>query len=167
MPKLNETIAAKVDEGGGSGALEEGIYIVELAEVEARPGHVAPYWCWILDVVDDPELNSTGRGRRLWHNTSLSDQALWKVSEAFEAFGVPANTDTDDLIGQRVKALVSRKVIEQGKRAGTIGNNVEALMSLQAATVDASKPAEGWEEGFMAKKAEATATGVPFDEPNF
>lgn len=168
MPQLNETIAAKVDEGGGTSALEDGIYVVELVEVEARPGKVAPYWCWIFDVAD--EVNGErqkGAGRRLWHNTSLSDQSLWKMAEAFEAFGVPANTNTDDLIGQRVKALVSQKIIEQGKRMGTMGNNVESLMSLATATVDSAAPAAGWEEGFAKAKAEASATGAPFDEPTF
>jgi hypothetical protein len=164
MPRLNDKIAQKVDEGGGTAALEDGVYVAELVEVEARPGPAGPYWCWIFDVVNDAPV---GSGRRLWHNTSLTDQALWKVAETFEAFGVPAATDTDDLIGKRVKLLVERAVIQSGKRMGTVGNNVAAVMSVNQATVD-DTPASDDDKWGAAPATGKSLAGTPaYDEPNF
>jgi hypothetical protein len=61
-------------------------------------------------------------------NTSLSDAADWKMKEMFEAFGVPADTDTDELLGKEIWLAVSQRVIEKGARMGETGNNVERAM---------------------------------------
>ncbi|QOR55591.1 MAG: hypothetical protein VM34scaffold347_2 [Phage 66_12] len=137
MPQLNQAKAAQVDsvENRG-GVLEPGVYELKLKEVEARPGKTAPLWTWVFEI---PQ-GLPGAGRTFFHNTSLSDAADWKLQEAFNAFGVPSSTDTDVLIGRRVKALVTKNIAEQGKRQGQFVNSIQEL--LPAAT-KATAPSPG------------------------
>lgn len=159
MPRLNEERAQQVDaSAGGREALEDGIYEVALIDVEAREGRVAPYWCWILEIPKD----QNDAGRRFWHNTSLSPNAMWKVDEAFKAFGVPSRTDTDDLIGQRVRASITKQIIRSGKREGEWGNTVEALYPL--------RPEDAPDPGVMPgteQLAQKVPAGAADEEPPF
>lgn len=130
MAKLSKAMAKKVNtqEGGSFEALPEGIYVGKLVEVRTDgKGAAGPYWTWEFDVQDEGF-----KGRKLWVNTSLADNALWKLKEVFTAFGYDADTDTDELIGESVKLRVSQRVIEQGSRKGEIGNNVERLMEFDS-----------------------------------
>lgn len=125
MPTLPENVRSDVEnaEGGDFEALPEGKYIASLMEVEAREGKKAPYWSWTFEV-QEPEEH---KGRRLWMNTSLSKAAAWKMKEVFDAFGVPVDTDTDEICGNLVTLTVGRKIIDGGKRAGEIGNEIERV----------------------------------------
>lgn len=151
MPKLNDDVAAKVDEAeDGFQPVEEGIYVLELMEdVEVKEGKVAPYWRWTFEI---PE-GEKGAGRRFWTNTSLSDAAYWKLKEAFDAFGVPTNTDTEDLVKRRVKALITIRTIEKGKREGELTNEIEKLLPLDH--VDDAPSANGDGGSKTAKKDES------------
>jgi hypothetical protein len=125
-------------------------------DVEARPGKAAPLWVWIFKIPD----GDVNQGRQFWHNTSLSEAASFKLKEVFSAFRVPTNTNTDHLIGKRVKALVTRQVAEQGKRQGQFVNAIQELMPLGQATA----PSPG------AVKVSAGGGGNPTaddDEPPF
>jgi hypothetical protein len=129
MPKLAEDKAQQVNETEGSSfeAYPEGIYQGTLQDVEVREGQKADYWSWrfsdIISVEDDKKFPGS-----LWVNTSLTDAADWKMKEVFAAFGVPADTDTDELLGKEVWLAVSQRVIEKGARMGETGNNVERVM---------------------------------------
>lgn len=127
MPKLPKATAKAVGEAESSSfdPLPEGPYVAKLTGVEVREGQKGPYWSWEFSVVEPDDHEN----RKLWTNTSLSDSAAWKLKEVFEAFGVAADTDTDELIGQVVKLAVTQRVIEQGARAGDIGNNVDRVMA--------------------------------------
>jgi hypothetical protein len=126
MPKLGKAKAASVAAASGSFEVrEDGVYHVRLVDVDgSREGPSGPYWSWEFDVVEAPYVN-----RKLWNNTSLSEAAAFKLKEAFEAFGVDADadTDTDDLIGEIVRATVSSRVIQQGARKGEIANQIDRL----------------------------------------
>jgi len=134
MPKLNSATAAKVEEaeGGNFEAMPEGIYDAVLdGEVETGDGTNGIYWKWTFKITTDGEFE----GRNAWLNTSLSDKAMWKLKEVFEAFGVAADTDTDDLIGKPVKLMIVQKIIGGGSRKGDIGNEIRQVLPYSQATV--------------------------------
>ena len=169
MPQLKPEIAERIDEQEYSGGvLENGVYEVILKEVEARPGNVAPVWSWKFEVAPGQK----GAGRTLFTNTSLSEAADWKLKEAFHAFGVPATTNTDRLLGQRCKALVYKSIAQGGKREGQFVNAIQELLPVGrgsvapngAATARAAAPDP---EDPTAQTAGAAPTEPGEDEPRF
>jgi len=133
MPKLTKAMADKVEEAetGDFEPIPEGIYLAVLeGEVEAVEGQKGTYWKWVFKITQEGD----GKGRKMFVNTSLSDAAHWKLKEVFQAFGVPTDTDTDDLIGQEVKLMVIQKLAEQGKRKGDMVNEVEQVLPANQAT---------------------------------
>jgi hypothetical protein len=171
MPQLKPDIAERIDEQEYTGGiLENGVYEVILKEVEARPGKVAPVWSWRFEVAPGQK----GEGRTLYTNTSLSEAADWKLKEAFNAFGVPATTDTDLILGQRCKALVYKSIAQGGKREGQYVNAIQELLPVGRATLDPNsatkqaKSAAPDPEDPTARPAGAAPTGdgLP-DEPRF
>jgi hypothetical protein len=169
MPQLKPEIAERIDETEYSGGiLEPGVYEVKLVEVEARPGKVAPTWSWKFEVAPGQK----GAGRTLYTNTSLSEEATWKMQEAFHAFGVPATTNTDLLIGQRCKALVYKSIAQGGKREGQFVNAIQELMPVGRGTVApngaaTARAAAPDPEDPTAKSASAAPAGTEEDEPRF
>lgn len=133
MPKLDSTTAAKVEATeDGFKPVEEGVYILQLMEdVSVHEGDKAPYWRWTFEVPKEHEgVEQEKAGRRFWTNTSLSDSAYFKLKETFGAFGVPTNTDTEDLVGRRVKAMIVIKTIQGGNRKGELGNEISKMFPL-------------------------------------
>lgn len=126
MAKLNDQLQKQAEEAGGGNfdPIPDGVYHVKLRDVDTtKEGPAGPYWSWEFEVVD-----SVGNdGRRLWNNTSLSEKAAFKMKETFDAFGTTLDTDTDDLIGKVVKAVVSQRTIQSGNRKGEIANQIDRL----------------------------------------
>ena len=129
MPKLNKNLAKQADEAEVQdfSPLPEDTYRAKLLEVEQKEGRQSgkPYWNWTFEVTEGDHT-----GRRLWVITSLSEKALFKLKEVFQAFGYTTDSDTDEMIGEEVRLVVSQMVIEQGKRAGQIGNQVDQVLPL-------------------------------------
>lgn len=127
MPRLTPTLANDVNkaaESSGFTPLEPGTYRARLTKVDAKQSrNNNPMWVWEYEVLSEPYA-----GRKQWNNTVLTDKALWKVAETFAAFGVPVETDTDELIGCTVQLEVTQRTIEAGARAGQIGDNVERVL---------------------------------------
>ena len=130
MPKLNSDIANKVEQAeDGFKPVPEGVYVLQLMEdVDVRDGKKAPYWRWTFEIPEGEEF----AGRRFWTNTSLSEAAYFKLKETFSAFGVPTDTDTEELVGKRVKAVILQRTIQGGNRSGEIGNEIDKLMPLDS-----------------------------------
>jgi hypothetical protein len=127
MPKLTKEKAKAAESVTDSfGPIPEGLYDARLYSVTSKEamGSGNTYWSWEYRITDGPF-----EGRKLWDNTSLSDAAAFRIKQTFDAFGVPADTDTDDLCGRAVQLTVTQRVIERGARAGEIGNNVEKVLS--------------------------------------
>lgn len=126
MAKLNKQMAKRTAEASsGFEPIPDGAYHVRLVEVDSsREGNAGPYWSWEFDVVEPGD----GLNRKLWNNTSLSEQALWKLQETFKAFGVPEDTDTDEILGRVCKAIVSTRTIQQGQRKGELTNQIDRLV---------------------------------------
>lgn len=129
MPKLGSDdarAAEKAAEEGGPEPLPTGIYVGRLFEVEVsdKPGDSGyHYWTWKYKIEDEGYKNREQR-----HITSLSPKAAFSIGGAFASFGVPADTHTDELLGQRVLLNVVRAPIASGARAGEIGNRVQYTM---------------------------------------
>lgn len=136
MPKLPKTTAKKVEatETTQFEALPADKYLCRLMNVEQKPGNVADYWSWEFEVIEPDEFE----GRRLWANTSLSEKAFFKLKEAFEAFGVSPDTDTDELCGESALLVVSQRPIEKGARKGEMGNNVDVILPADGAVADSA-----------------------------
>jgi hypothetical protein len=144
MPQLSKDMAEKTAEAESNFELvPENTYILVLKEDPAvKEGPNGPYWSWVFEIPQGEEF----AGRRFWNNTSLGDNALWKLNETFAAFGVPTSTNTEDLIGRRVKAVIVQEVQEKGKNAGELQNTIKTLLPAEpkdgapAASGPKSKP---------------------------
>lgn len=127
MPKLNAVLAAQVERQEvqiNFEPLPAGTYTVRLMNVEPRESaNGNPAWSWTYEVVEGEHT-----GRRLWDYTSLAEKALWRVKAVFDAFQVPAGTDTDELLGRQVRLVVSQRPIPAGRRAGEIGNQIDRVL---------------------------------------
>lgn len=138
MPKLPKNVAKQVEqEEGGGLLLEPGRYVGRLKEVRSsdQPGPSgAHYWTWEFDKIHT--LDGTRKPGRQWLNTSLSENAFWKLKEAFDAFDADPDTDTDELCGHWCILVISQRVIEQGSRKGELSNNVDQLMPLDEELTD-------------------------------
>jgi hypothetical protein len=132
MPQLNSEKAQKVrDAEDNFSPVPRGIYILELTEdVEVGEGQKGAYWKWTFEI---PE-GETGAGRRFWLNTSLSDNAFFKLKETFAAFGEDPEVATEDLLKRRVRGVVSVQTIQKGQRAGQLGNNLDRILPLDGPT---------------------------------
>lgn len=139
MPQLNAAKAAEVDkaEGGNFEPLPEAVYVLILAqEVTVEDGQKGPYWKWTFKVDGEVEGQEEYKGRQLWTNTSLAENAAWKLKEVFAAFGVPTTTNTDELIGERVKAFVKQRTIQGGSRKGEMGNEIGEFFPMEQLTAE-------------------------------
>lgn len=141
IPKLSSDTASKVEEAESLDyeAIPEGVYEAVLdGEVEAAEGPNGLYWKWTFKITGPDEQY---KGRKLFTNTSLSEKAMWKLKEVFSAFGVSADTDTDELIGQPVKLMVTQRVIEKGTRKGEMGNDVRQVLPVSGVAAPAKNGA--------------------------
>lgn len=160
MAKLGKEMSDKVSNAeDGFKPIPEGVYILQLMkDVEVAEGPRGAYWKWELEIPKEHEgAELEYAGRRFWTNTSLSEESFWKLKEAFEAFGVPTDTDTEDLVGRRVKAHISIEVARGGARKGEPTNSVKKLLPLDTATSDAA-PSGG---------VSTAKSAAPSDEPMF
>lgn len=145
MPKLNSERAelAAQTETSSYEPIPEGMYLAKLREVTSHEGRTAPYWRWEYEIMDQPYV-----GRRMWDNTSLSDRALWRLKLVFEAFGVPTDTDTDELVAKMVALNIGTEVQEQGAGAGQLRNVVRDVLAARSVNQTVGKVAPAQDAGF-------------------
>jgi len=119
------------DAEDGFAPVPRGVYIVKLVgEVEVAEGQKGFYWKWTFEIPEGEQY----AGRRFWLNTSLSEASYFKLKETFAAFGVDTDTDTADLEGKKVRAMVSMSTIQRGARQGQLGNNLDRVLPLDGPT---------------------------------
>jgi hypothetical protein len=137
MAKLTKTMQKEVAKAESSGfePLPEGAYHAKLRDVDTtRSGAKGPYWSWEFEIVDEEY-----KGRRVWNNTSLSEKAHFKMKETYEAFGADLDVDTDELIGQVVKVVLTQRTIQEGTRKGEITNDIARLRKADDDVAEAAK----------------------------
>lgn len=128
MAKLDKKTRDRVAKAESSGfePIPDGAYHLRLRDVDtSRTGEKGPYWSWEFEVVYSE--GGEHDKRRLWNNTSLSEKADFKMKETYEAFGVPLDTDTDEMLGLIVKGIVSQRTIQAGARKGELSNQIDRL----------------------------------------
>jgi len=155
MPKLSADVAAEVEKAEGQDfeAIDEGIYRAVLeGEVEVKDGANGIYWRWVFKLTDEGFTS-----RKMFLNTSLSEAARWRLNEVFKAFGVPADTDTDELIGKPVRLYIVQRIIQGGVRKGDMGNDIKQVLP----------PEDGAPEGAAPATAGGGAKTKPEDVPLF
>ena len=127
MPKLNKANASKAEDAAGDwgsrAIIDPGVYLARLDEVEVKDGNKGPYWRWEFTVTDPsaPRI-------KLWHNTSLSENAIGNLGKTFEGFGVSTDTDTDDMLGMEVWVQVGIRTIQSGAREGERANELQEVL---------------------------------------
>lgn len=123
MPKLNKKQAKQVEDAeGGELLVDAGVYAAVLNKVEEKKGQAGPYWEWEFQLMEDADGNDLEVKPKVWENTSLSEKAAWRLRDMFEAFEVPTDTDTDEILGQWVQLTVGQEVAQQGSRQGQLRN---------------------------------------------
>jgi hypothetical protein len=158
VKKVND---AEVPESGFT-AWPNGKYIATLAEVETRFSQAGnEMWnvvfedCTDLDGEEMPGKQFTnlvlpGDDKKIPEDYKMSPSAekrklsreeAWKsrneflrgkIKEFFLAFGYSPDSDTDEMIGERCVIKVSQTTIQQGKRKGETGNQVDAFDTLDS-----------------------------------
>jgi hypothetical protein len=125
MPKLDKKTASAVDNteaaGGGFEPIPAGLYFAFLRSVEVKDGPSGPYWVWEYEIPEDHEY----AGRRFWNNTSLSEKSKPFLKKAFDAFGVSADTNTDELCGTMVTLRIG---IRTRKDTKELANTVAEVL---------------------------------------
>lgn len=141
MAKLNKEAQENVKKAASAFLpLPECVLHARLRDVDpTREGKRSgdPYWSWEFEIVEDEEFdveNDEGKivkvrslNRRLWNNTSLNPEAAFSMERTFRAFGVPIDTDTDELLGDIVKLVIGQRTIQEGDRAGEVVNDISNL----------------------------------------
>lgn len=144
MPKLPADVARAAEqaaEEGGPAPIPEAIYLTRLYEVEApdKDGPSGyPYWLWRVRVEDEGY-----KGKELAMVTSLSPKAQFAFGNAFAAFGVPADTNTDELLGRLIRASVSITVQTKGQYAGAKQNSINYFLPLEEGDEEGQSPLDG------------------------
>lgn len=134
MPKLasDQARAAETahEEGPKTGGpmVPEGIYLGQLKEVsvsdkEGDSGY--RWWNWDFTLQDEGY-----KGNEKRFITSLAPQAEFAIGGAFAAFHVPADTDTDELLGQFAMLHISQVPITKGSRKGELQNRIERITAV-------------------------------------
>lgn len=140
MPKLATKKAAEVKKAGEVGSkfslLEEGRYLARLTEVESGESRKGdPMWTWKFETVQflDGASDASHEGKDLRYWTVIKDETLWDLDKMFAAFDAEPDTDTDDLINDKVVLMVIQEVIKGGKRQGQMGNTISEVLPVKDA----------------------------------
>lgn len=173
MPKLAAKDRKKVAKAeavkGGFEPLPPGKYIAELTGVEARTsGAGNAYWNAEFSEIQDLE-GETYPGRQWYRlmlpidkmpedykpkNSKKSPEEAWetyqgltagRIKSFFEAFGFSEDSDTDEMIGERVVLQIGIRTIQQGARTGEETNEVNDVLPLDS--VEFEDAASGGEDG--------------------
>lgn len=160
MPKLAAKHRKKVQKAeavtGEYEPLPAGKYIGTLAGVEARDSSNGNAM-WVAEFEDIHDLEGDRMPGRQWYQMMLpidempadyqpksskkSPEEAWEAYQAmtagrlkafFEAFGFEENSDTDEMIGERVVLQIGVRTINSGVKAGQKGNNVNGVASLDS-----------------------------------
>lgn len=157
--------------GGDFEPLTPGKYIATLSEVEAKNSQAgAPMW--VAEFEDITDLDGDRQPGRQWYNLMLpqdvmpedykpkrskkSPQEAWddyqrlcegRLKAFFEAFGYTVDSDTDEMIGDRVVLQIGVRTIANGARAGEKTNSVNAILPLDSVDFE-DEAGEGSEDNF-------------------
>lgn len=127
--------------------LEEGDYLVTVAEVEQRPGDEDDYLSWKFEIEG---------GGVAYENTSLSPKALWKLRTLLESMGyeIPDKAfslDLEELVGLTCGASIGVDVFNNKKKNVIIDTFPEDELDEEDEEED--KPSKSKGKGKSSKKS--------------
>lgn len=155
MPKLAAKDRKKVQKaeavGGGFEPLKPGKYVAELSNVEAK-NSAAGNPMWVAEFTEIHNLDGEKQPGRQWYNLNLpttneppegytkgaekweqyQNLCAGRIKAFFEAFGFTVDSDTDELIGERVVLQIGVRTIQNGDRAGEQTNSVNGVQPLDS-----------------------------------
>lgn len=109
MPKLskaNASAAKKAAAENPFALLPDGYYKAKLVEVKGGKSSKGDHmWTWLFKV----------EKKDLREYTVIKDTMMWKLGQIFEAFGVSADTDTEELVGKTITVEVGSEMFD-GKK---------------------------------------------------
>jgi hypothetical protein len=172
MPKLAAKDRKKVEKAeattGGFEPIKPGKYIAELHEVEAKVSNNGnPMWVaefheihdldgekvpgrqWyqmMLPTTDTPPDGYTPGGKekdpaKAWK--MYQDLCSGRIKAFFEAFGYTPDSDTDEMIGERVVLQIAVRTIQNGPKAGEQGNEVKNIFPLDSVDFEDAEGEDG------------------------
>lgn len=109
------------------------LFEVDVSDAPGQSGF--HYWIWKFRILDDGY-----RGKEVRTNTSLSPKAAFKIGETFAAFGVAADTHTDELLGQRAMLYVTQRPSDDGLRTF---NDIARVMPYDSTGTPLEEPEPG------------------------
>lgn len=139
MPKLPKKMAQEVEQAeawAGGGIIPDGLYLARLFVVSVepkKPGKEYGSWRWDFQIVSDLAGSDEYQGRKLVEFVSLSPNVAGKFKQMFNAFGVSADTDTDEILGSMCVLRVGHSIQSQGKNAGNERNDILEVLSADMA----------------------------------
>lgn len=169
------------DQGTGFDPIDSGRYTATVFEVTREVGKSSgkPYLKWCFSIAEGQPF----AGRRLWDNTSLSDNAKWRLVSLLKALGVDVpkgrlKINPNDLLGREIILNVGLEDDEYHDPTGELGIQRNIITGFQPAKGCASKPkiqvpeakpatAKAAPKKSAKKRAKATQseTDAPWDEP--
>lgn len=162
MPKLAAKVRKRVDKAeantGEFKPLAPGKYVATLSEVEVtKSAGGDPMWRVVFEDLHD--LDGDRQPGRQWYNLMIplepgdmpedyaprnskkSPQEAWNMRQSlaegrmkafFEAFGFTTDSDTDEMIGDKVIVQIGVRTISKGAKAGQQTNDVNAVLPLDS-----------------------------------
>lgn len=130
MPVLPAALSKQADESDSKAfeAFDPGVYSGRLSKIEAKKAAATSNPMWALEFDQILDMDGDKKPGKLFTNLVLIDSVAWKIGQFFDAFGVPSNTNTDNLVGHRIRLEVGQRVATQGKREGQLVNEVGAFL---------------------------------------
>lgn len=163
MAKKPNTNAIKVDFTGveaGGFDVPDGAYVLAVSTVVQKKGQETgqPYLSWEFKV-DEGKY----KGRKVWDNTSLQPQALWKLRSLLECMGMDIEDgefelDLSDFEGQKVGAEVANEKYQGKNKPRIVGYMPEEDVDANGAVSDEEEEEEEEEEKPAAKPAAKTSS---------
>lgn len=131
------------DEGSGFNPIDSGRYRATVFEISREVGKNSgkPYLKWCFQICEGEPF----AGRRLWDNTSLSDNAKWRLVQVLKACGIDVpkgrlQLNPNDLLGKELILTVGLEPDEYANdRDGTTDQMRNVIKSF-APTNGVSKP---------------------------
>lgn len=105
---------------GRATPVPEGTYVAKVIEVSQEEGQAADYLRWVFEIIEGNQ-----KGKKLYYNTSMAEQALWNLRSLLEALGqeIPddeLDIDPSDMLDLEIILTVEHEKYEGRPRAKVI-----------------------------------------------
>lgn len=131
------------DEGSGFNPIDSGRYRATVFEISREVGKNSgkPYLKWCFQICEGEPF----AGRRLWDNTSLSDNAKWRLVQVLKACGIDVpkgrlQLNPNDLLGKELILTVGLEPDEYANDRDGTTDQMRNVIKGFAPTNGVSKP---------------------------